>query len=46
MATYSSINTHSGIQGNGFKTHKEGQSVMFDIVQDMKEPKAVNVQLR
>lgn len=27
---------HSGIQGNGFKTLKEGQSVTFDIVQDVK----------
>ena len=34
---------HSGIQGDGFKTLKEGQDVMFDIVQDVKGPKATNV---
>jgi CspA family cold shock protein len=34
---------HSGIQCDGFKTLKEGQSVVFDIVQDVKGPKATNV---
>jgi CspA family cold shock protein len=37
---------HSGIQGNGFKTLKEGQSVLFDIVPGEKGPRAVNVKLR
>jgi CspA family cold shock protein len=36
---------HSGIQGNGFKTLKEGQQVLFDVEQDSKGPRAVNVQL-
>ncbi len=36
---------HSGIQGNCFKTLKEGQSVTFDIVQDVKGPRASNVQI-
>jgi cold shock protein len=34
---------HSGILGDGFKTLKEGQDVMFDIVQDVKGQKATNV---
>jgi CspA family cold shock protein len=34
---------HSAILGDGFKTLKEGQNVMFDVVQDMKGPKATNV---
>ena len=34
---------HSSIQGEGFKTLKEGQDVEFDIEQDAKGAKAVNV---
>ena len=34
---------HSSIQGEGFKTLKEGQDVEFDIVQDAEGAKAVNV---
>lgn len=36
---------HSAIMGDGFKTLKEGQNVMFDVVQDMKGPRAANVKL-
>ena len=31
------------IQGNGFRTLKEGQEVEFDIIQSEKGPQAVNV---
>ena len=34
---------HSGIQGDGFKTLKEGQEVLFDIVPAVKGPRAANV---
>jgi CspA family cold shock protein len=34
---------HSSIQGEGFKTLKEGQDVEFDIEQDAEGAKAVNV---
>ncbi len=34
---------HSSIQGEGFKTLEEGQAVEFDIEQDAKGAKAVNV---
>ena len=34
---------HSAILGEGFKTLKEGQEVEFDIEQDTKGAKAVNV---
>ena len=34
---------HSSIQGEGFKTLKEGQDVEFDIEQGSKGPSAVNV---
>ncbi len=34
---------HSSIQGEGFKTLEEGQDVEFDIEQDAKGAKAVNV---
>jgi CspA family cold shock protein len=34
---------HSSIQGEGFKTLKEGQDVEFDIEQGQKGPSAVNV---
>jgi CspA family cold shock protein len=33
----------SAIQSRGFKTLEEGQKVEFEIVQDEKGPKAVNV---
>ncbi len=33
----------SAIQGNGFKTLEEGQSVEFEIVDGPKGPQAVNV---
>lgn len=33
----------SSIQSEGFKTLAEGQSVEFEITQDAKGPKAVNV---
>ena len=35
---------HSAIQGNGFKSLAEGQSVTFDIEQGPKGPSAVNLQ--
>jgi len=34
---------HSAIQGNGFKSLAEGESVEFDVIQDVKGPKAGNV---
>jgi CspA family cold shock protein len=33
----------SAIQGDGFKTLNDGQSVEFDVTQDEKGAKAVNV---
>jgi len=35
---------HSAIQGDGFKSLAEGQSVTFDIEQGAKGPSAVNLQ--
>jgi cold shock protein len=34
---------HSGIQGDGFKTLSEGDTVEFDMVQGEKGPAAENV---
>lgn len=34
---------YTSIQGDGFKTLKEGQAVEFDIAKDAKGSKAVNV---
>ena len=34
---------HSGINGNGFKSLREGDSVTFDVEQGQKGPAAVNV---
>ncbi len=34
---------HSSIQGNGFKSLAEGDSVSFDVEKGPKGPKAVNV---
>ncbi|MCD8511870.1 MAG: cold-shock protein [Bacillus sp. (in: Bacteria)] len=34
----------SAIQGDGFKTLEEGQSVRFDIEQGQRGPQAANVQ--
>ncbi|HSG56323.1 MAG TPA: cold-shock protein [Paracoccaceae bacterium] len=36
---------HSAIQGNGFKSLAEGQSVSFDVEQGAKGPSATNVQI-
>lgn len=35
---------YSAIQGDGFKTLEEGQSVSFDIEEGQRGPQAVNVQ--
>lgn len=34
---------HTDIEGSGFKTLREGQSVEFDVIKGDKGPKAVNV---
>ena len=34
---------HSAIQGEGFKTLKEGQTVEFELTEDEKGKKAINV---
>ena len=34
---------HSGINGNGFKSLREGDRVSFDVEQGKKGPAAVNV---
>ncbi|HEX4664368.1 MAG TPA: cold-shock protein [Terriglobales bacterium] len=34
---------HSAIQGSGFKSLKEGESVEYDVTQGQKGPQAVNV---
>jgi CspA family cold shock protein len=34
---------HSGINGNGFKSLREGDQVSFDVEQGEKGPAAVNV---
>jgi CspA family cold shock protein len=34
---------HSGINGNGFKSLREGDRVTFDIEQGRKGPAAINV---
>ncbi len=34
---------YSAIQGNGFKTLAEGDTVSFDVVDGEKGPKAVNI---
>jgi cold shock protein len=34
---------YSAIQGDGFKTLKEGQEVKFEVTQGQKGPQAINV---
>jgi CspA family cold shock protein len=34
---------HSAIQGSGFKSLKEGESVEYDVTQGQKGPQAINV---
>ncbi|MGD9320056.1 MAG: cold shock domain-containing protein [Desulfobacteraceae bacterium] len=34
---------HSGINGNGFKSLREGDRVTFDVEQGQKGPAAINV---
>jgi CspA family cold shock protein len=34
---------YSAIEGNGFKTLAEGQSVSFDVVEGDKGPRAINI---
>ena len=34
---------HSGIQGEGFKSLRDGQSVEFEVSQGPKGPQAINV---
>jgi len=36
---------HSAIQGGGFKSLSEGQTVTFDVEQGQKGPAAANVQI-
>ncbi|MCL7752091.1 cold-shock protein [Guyparkeria hydrothermalis] len=36
---------HSAIQGGGFKSLAEGQTVTFEVEQGQKGPAAVNVQI-
>ncbi|MGM0517962.1 MAG: cold-shock protein [Pseudomonadota bacterium] len=36
---------HSAIQGGGFKSLAEGQTVTFDVEQGQKGPAAANVQI-